>query len=249
MNTRAQSKPGKLADRLAAHPLLIIKRHYRSCWWLVFAVCLMPSLNLAWESCNDSLGINKLERLSRSTGIWALNLLIVSLAVTPARRWFTWLMIYLRSGYGKRLSDWNFMVQMRRMIGVFSFYYATLHLMIYLWFDLGFDWRWLWPEIQEKPYLAAGMAAFVLLVPLALTSTNAAMRYFGKNWRRLHRSVYAISLCAALHYLWLSKAGIHDARYYLAVIMILLGDRLLLALGWLKRRPNDDGMEAPERNA
>ena len=229
------------------HPAKFVKLNYRACWYFVFLMSLTPLLILIWEYYSNSLGVNKLDRLTRFTGIWAVNFLLVSLAITPGRRWITTLMIWNSCEYGKRIGDWNFMVQMRRMIGVYSFFYALLHFSIYICLDLGFEWKWIFVEVQEKPYLAAGLIAFVLLIPLVLTSTNSAMRYLGKNWRRLHRIVYLIGIFATLHYLWLSKKGIFDSWYYALILIILLGDRLLIHYGYLKKRPHDNGMETPER--
>ena len=118
---------------------------------------------------------------------------------------------------------------------------------MYVWLDLGLEFSWLIAEVGEKPYLAAGMMALALMLPLALTSTNAAMRLLGKRWRLLHRCVYLVSLFAVLHFLWLSKEGVYTAWIYAVIVALLLGDRLLVRLGIFNRRPIDDDLEAPER--
>jgi sulfoxide reductase heme-binding subunit YedZ len=229
------------------HLTKLVKENYPVFWHAIFIAGLIPLIILIWEFWTDNLGINKLDRLTRFTGFWSINFLLISLAITPVRRWLTALMINYRASYRKRLGDRNFLIQIRRMIGVFSFFYATLHVIIFLWLDLGFELGWIVIEVQEKPYLAAGMLAFLLLIPLAATSTNAAMRYLGKNWRRLHRVVYRVGIVAVLHYIWLSKKGVEEAYIYAAILTILLSDRLLIKLGYLKYRTKDDGMETTER--
>lgn len=226
----------------------LFKLYYKTFWVIIFFLSLAPVCLLFWEYHTGNLGINKLDRLTRFTGLWAINFLLISLAITPVRRWLTALMIKIRASYGKRLSDWNFLIQIRRTLGLFSFFYALLHVQVFLWLDLNFEFEWLLVEVQEKPYLAAGMVAFILLIPLAMTSTNSAMRYLGKNWRRLHRCVYIIGFTAVLHFIWLSKKGVDEAYYYALILFILLLDRLLVKLGLLKYKVRDDGMESRERS-
>lgn len=227
--------------------LKLISSHIAIFKWAVFIACLLPLLNLIVAYSTNTLGINKLDRLIDVTGIWALNLLMVTLAITPMRRWLAKLMIILRANYGKRLSDWNFLVKVRRTIGVFSFFYTMLHLAIYVWLDQYFDWQGILLEVYEKPYIAAGLIATLLLVPLAATSTDSAMRRLGRNWRRLHRLVYPIGILAVLHFLWLSKAGVYDAYPYTVILAVLLGYRFVAHYGLVFTTPRDDGMEVPER--
>jgi sulfoxide reductase heme-binding subunit YedZ len=236
------------ARSIAVAALSAPQRHYRWTWLLALSLCLAPFALLAWEYAAQRLGVNPFERLSHFTGTWALNLLLVTLAVTPARRHAVRLARAAGASYGRRYSDWNWLVKLRRTLGLAAFFYAFLHASVYLGLDLGLEFRSLARDLSEKPYIVAGMTALALLVPLAATSTDAMMRRLGRNWRRLHRTIYAVGVVAVLHYLWFSKAGIVTPYYYAAVLFVLLADRIVAALA--KRapgRPADDDMEVPER--
>jgi len=211
----------------------------------LFVVSILPASTLAWEAFKHQLGINPLDHLLRTTGIWSFNFLLLTLSVTPTRRLGTMSMRWLNIPAGRRMGDWNFLFKLRRMLGQFSFFYAALHVSFYLWLDLGFDWSALWEETLEKRYLAAGWVGFLMLLPLAITSSNLAMRLLGRNWRRLHRIIYVLAIAAALHFLWLSKVGSNDARWYAVGVVILLGYRVVAAIDFLL--PHDDGMEVPDR--
>ena len=224
-----------------------VKRHLVGVKRLVFVLCLVPVFILFWEFQTDQLGINKLERITRATGIWALNFQLLALTITPVRRILASWMKKISASYGKRLSDWNWLVKLRRMIGLYAFFYTCLHVLIFFWLDQGFDWYWIWREMLEKPYLFAGALAFILLIPVALSSTDKAMRTLGKNWRRLHRTVYIIGVLSVLHYIWLSKLGKDQALIYLAMLVMLLGYRVLEPYGRLFKHASDDGMEVAER--
>jgi len=139
-----------------------------------------------------------------------LRLLLATLAITPLRR----------------LTGWNKAVRFRRMLGLFAFFYVTVHLTIYLVVDLGGFWSQLLTEIAKRPYITVGFTAWLLLIPLALTSTNAMMRRLGRNWQRLHKLVYAIGVLAVLHFLWLVKADHREPAIYLGVLIVLLLLRL-----------------------
>jgi len=231
------------------HILEFPKRHFTLIKIIVFVLCLTPFLNLLWDFYSDNLGINKLAHLTSSTGIWALNMQLFALAITPLRRCLTRLMIMLQLMYGKRLSDWNWIVKLRRMIGRYAFFYASIHLLIFIWFDQDLDWEGVYLETTEKPYMLLGMIAWLLLIPLAATSTDSAMRKLKKRWRSLHRSVYLIAIISVLHFLWLSKVGVYTAWWYIVIITFLLANRILFSLQKRSKsnRSNDDGMETPER--
>jgi sulfoxide reductase heme-binding subunit YedZ len=236
------------ARELAVAALRAPQRHYRWTWLLALSLCLAPFALLAWEYAAQRLGVNPFERLSHFTGTWALNLLLVTLAVTPARRHAVRLARAAGAPYGRRYSDWNWLVKLRRTLGLAAFFYAFLHASVYLGLDLGLKFSSLVRDFSEKPYIIAGMTALALLVPLAATSTDAMMRRLGRNWRRLHRTIYAVGVVAVLHYLWFAKAGITAPYYYAGVLFVLLADRIVAALA--KRapgRPADDDMEVPER--
>ncbi|MBS1210911.1 MAG: sulfoxide reductase heme-binding subunit YedZ [Proteobacteria bacterium] len=176
----------------------------------LFLLCLIPLIHLGWGFFNDGLGANPVEAITRGTGDWALRLLLVSLAVTPLRK----------------LSGLNWLVRTRRMLGLYAFFYALLHFITYLWLDQFFDWGSIAKDILKRPFITAGFAAFVLLVPLAATSFNAAIRALGgQRWQALHRSAYAIAIIGVLHYWWLVKRDITQPLIYALILALLLGVR------------------------
>jgi sulfoxide reductase heme-binding subunit YedZ len=228
-------------------PARWLKERYRQVWWAIFLVSAIPALRLLQCYLTDDLGINPLETLLHTTGRWALIFLVISLAITPLRRGFARLARHLHARYGKRLSDWNWIIRLRRMLGLYSFFYALLHGLVYLFFDLALDWGWAIQDIREKPFILAGLASLLLLTLLAITSTDGMIRRLGRNWRRIHRLVYVVALLSLLHFWWLSKVGVYKPLPYTLIIAFLLGYRVLARYGMLIRRPSDDGMEVPER--
>lgn len=178
---------------------------------LICALCLLPALWLLWRFFQNDLGINPVETVVRQLGVWGLRLLVLGLALTPLAR-------LLRQG---RLIRW------RRPIGLFAFGYVALHLLSYVVIDQYFDWAQIWSDILKRPYITFGMIAFVLLIPLALTSFNAAIRRLGGVvWRNLHRLIYVIVPLGALHYFLLVKADKTMPLVYAAIIAVLLGWRV-----------------------
>ena len=179
---------------------------------LVFLLCLVPLAHLGWALQQDALGANPIEALTRGLGTWALNFLLITLAVTPARK----------------LTGWHWLVRLRRMLGLYCFFYALLHLASYLWLDQFFDWQAIAKDILKRPFITVGMAAFALLLPLAATSNNYAIRRLGgRGWNQLHRTVYAISILAVLHYAWLVKLDLSKPLLYALLLVVLLGCRVL----------------------
>jgi sulfoxide reductase heme-binding subunit YedZ len=187
---------------------------------LVFFLCLLPILALVWRWYQHQLGANPLELIIRSLGEWGLLLLLITLTMTP-----------LRDALGK---SWP--IQYRRMLGLFSFFYVCLHLTTYLWVDQFFDWDEIGHDILKRPFITVGMLAFILLVPLAVTSTRRMQRWLGKNWLRLHKLVYGIVVLAVLHFFWLVKADITRPLY----LAIAAGTLLLYRLyrHWAKASPH-----------
>ncbi|RCX33199.1 sulfoxide reductase heme-binding subunit YedZ [Thioalbus denitrificans] len=183
--------------------------------WLkpaVFALCLLPLALLAWRAVSGGLGANPIEAFIRHNGDWALRLLLLTLAVTPLRR----------------LTGWTWPLRVRRMIGLFAFFYATLHLLGYVGLDQFFDWPAIGADILKRPYITIGMSAFALLVPLAATSTDAMLRRLGgRRWQRLHRLAYLAAGAGVLHFLWLVKADLREPLLYAAILLLLLGFRLV----------------------
>jgi len=180
--------------------------------WAVSLACLLPLLWLGWQAYQGDLGANPIEKLIRQLGVWGLRLLIVGLTITPLAR-------ILRQ---PRL------IRLRRPLGLFAFGYILLHLSTYIGVDQYFDWQAIWKDIVKRPFITIGMAAFLLLVPLAATSFNAAIRKLGPlNWRRLHRLIYLIVPMGVVHYYLLVKADHRPPLVYGAIVLLLLGYRLL----------------------
>ncbi|WP_297573056.1 sulfite oxidase heme-binding subunit YedZ [uncultured Deefgea sp.] len=155
--------------------------------------------------------VNPIEFFTRSTGTWALVALLLTLSITPLRQ----------------LTGYSRLIDYRRMLGLFTFFYAFLHFMTYLWLDQFFDWSAIGQDILKRPFITVGFAAFVLLIPLAVTSTKGWMRRLKRNWSRLHRLVYVIAILGVVHYLWLVKADLTTPAIYAAVLAVLLGWRVL----------------------
>ena len=177
---------------------------------LVFVLALLPMGYYGWGVWHDTLGANPIEAVTRGMGTWTLNFLLITLAVTPLRK----------------LAGWHAVLRLRRMLGLFAFFYAVLHLTSYLWFDQFFGWGEIAQDILKRPFITVGMAAFVLLVPLAATSNNAAIRRLGgRRWQALHRTTYVIAILAVLHYSWLVKADQSQPLLYGGILFVLLGLR------------------------
>ena len=176
----------------------------------VFLACLIPALLLGWDAFTGGLGVNPIEDITHRTGDWALRFLLVTLAVTPLR----W------------LAGWNGLVRFRRMVGLFAFFYAVLHFSTYLVFDHFFDLLLIIDDVAERKYVTAGFVGFVLMIPLAVTSTQGWIRRLGRRWAVLHRLVYASAVAGVVHFLWLVKIDIGEPLIYAVILAILLGARL-----------------------
>lgn len=188
---------------------------------VVFIACLGPLAWLVWQALFGYLGVNPIETLNRFLGDWALRFLLIALAVTPLRQ----------------ITGWTQLATLRRMLGLFAFFYVCLHLSSYVGLDLFFDWRALGRDILKRNYITLGMTAFMLLAPLALTSTNAMIRRLGgRRWRLLHKLVYPAGILAVMHYWMMVKADIRQPMLYAAVLAVLLGYRLAIAARRRMRR-------------
>lgn len=188
----------------------------------IFLLALLPLARLVFAGAVGwfgGLGANPIELITRSTGTWTLVMLCLTLAVTPLRRW----------------SGINELIRLRRMLGLFAFFYGVLHLGTYVWFDQFFDLVAMWRDIVKRPFITAGFVAFALMIPLALTSTRTMQRRLGRRWAVLHRLVYLVAISALLHYAW-HKAGKNDfseVGVYALIIAVLLASRILHA--WRRR--------------
>lgn len=181
----------------------------------VFTLCLLPLAALVWGWIDGSLGANPIEATTRALGDWALQLLLVTLAVTPVRQ----------------LTGWAGVMRLRRMLGLFAFGYAVLHVASYVVLDQFFAWGAIWADIVKRRYITAGLAAFLLLLPLAVTSTAGWIKRLGAAaWHRLHRLVYPAAALAVLHHFWMVKADAQQPLIFAAALALLLAWRLIAAL-------------------
>jgi len=181
---------------------------------LVFIACLAPLVWLGIRTLTGRLGINPVEDLELTTGIWSLRLLVITLGVTPVRR----------------ITGWNRIIQFRRMFGLFTFFYVCVHFAIYVGLDQFLAFGLILKDVAKRPFITMGFTAFLLMVPLALTSTKGWIRRLGRRWQLLHRLIYVSAVCAAVHYLWKVKVMIGSPVYYAIVIALLLGFRVLWQL-------------------
>ena len=171
----------------------------------IFILCLMPFILLFRNFYLDELGANPFEVLTRSTGEWTLRFLLLTLAMTPLRQ---------ITGSARPL-------RLRRMLGLFTFFYVCIHLSTYIWLDHFFDWDEIWTDIVKRPYITFGMLAFTLLTPLALTSTKKMMKRLGRRWKSLHKLIYVIAVLGVLHFLLLVKADLVEPIIYGTILFIL----------------------------
>jgi len=181
----------------------------------VFLLCLLPLGRLGWLGYTGGLGANPIEFITRSTGTWTLTFLLITLGVTPARK----------------LSGWNSLIKLRRMLGLYAFFYGSLHFTTYFWLDQFFDMAAIVKDVAKRPFITVGFSSFLLLIPLALTSTRAMIRRLGgKRWQQLHRLVYFIAIGGVFHFLWQVKADTRRPTIYGVVLAILLTYRLAMGL-------------------
>jgi len=173
----------------------------------LFLVALAPLARLAWKAFHDGLGANPIEVITHSTGKWTLIFVLVTLSITPLRR----------------LTRQYRLIAFRRMIGLFAFFYGTLHFLTYIWLDKFFDLQEMFKDIAKRPFITVGFSAFVLMIPLALTSSAWSIRRLGgKNWQRLHRLIYVTGMLGVVHYYWLVKADHRKPIEYGIVLSALL---------------------------
>ena len=184
----------------------------------VFLVCLLPLLLLVLRAFNigGDLGANPVERIQDTLGQWGLRFLMITLAVTPFRDWF----------------DAPWLVLLRRMLGLYGFFYVLLHFLTWLILDQGFSWPEVLNDVAKRPFITIGFIALLMLIPLAVTSTKGMMRRLGRRWKSLHRLVYLIALLGVWHYWWQVKADIREPLLYASIVALLLGWRV-----WKSVRP------------
>ena len=187
------------------------RRLSQSSKWLVLLLGLMPFFSLVWDSVTGGLSVNPVEDITHRTGDWALRFILVALTVTPVR----W------------ISGWNPIIRYRRMVGLLAFFYASLHFSTYIVFDHFFDVASIFEDVAERKYVTAGFVGFVLMLPLAITSTQGWIRRLGKRWSSLHRLIYVVAISGVVHFLWLVKLENSEPLIYAAVLAVLLGSLLI----------------------
>ncbi|MBE0469776.1 MAG: sulfoxide reductase heme-binding subunit YedZ [Methyloprofundus sp.] len=178
----------------------------------VFLLGLAPFLLLVNDTLQNQLGANPIETLHFTLGDWSLRFLCITLALTPL----------------KKLLQQSWPARFQRMIGLFTYFYASLHLLVYIIFDLSLSWANFIDEVPQSPYILVGLLSFLLLTPLALTSSKTMQKLLGKRWVQLHKLIYSAGISAVIHYLWLVKSDISEPLFYAAVMSILLGFRLIM---------------------
>src|SRR5215470_12665054 len=185
---------------------------------LVFVLCLGPVFVLAWKGFHGLLGANPIDVITRTTGRWTLTFLLITLSVTPVRR----------------IAGIAWLIRFRRMLGLYAFFYGSLHLMTYVWLDKFFDFHDMLHDIAKRRFITAGLTAWLLMLPLALTSTAGWIRRLGgKRWRVLHRLIYLSAAAGVVHFIWLVKADLRRPLTYGAVLALLLAFRFAV---WIKAR-------------
>ena len=197
----------------------------------LFVLCLLPLASLVWRAfgiAGTDLGANPVEKIQDTLGQWGLRMLLITLAITPLRDWFN--------------AAW--LIQLRRMLGVYAFCYVLMHFLTWLILDQDLYWAGILPDIARRPFITIGFLALLMLIPLAVTSTNGMMRRLGRRWKTLHRLIYLIVLLGIWHYYWQVKADVREPLFYLAIALLLLGWR-----AWKIRRrllPSHRGTDRPE---
>ena len=179
----------------------------------VVTLALLPLVKLLMNASQDNLGANPIEKITHLTGFWTLTFLLISLTATPIRK----------------LSGWFWPIRLRRMLGLFAFFYACLHFLTYLVLDQFFDWSAIWADIAKRPYITIGFSAFVGLLPLAITSIDKiTSKIGGKNWRRLHSLIYPIAIAGVVHFIWLVKKDLTTPLIFALLLTLLLSARLVV---------------------
>lgn len=197
----------------------------------IFASALVPLGRLTWRALHDGLGANPIEVITHSTGDWTLIFVLATLSITPLRR----------------ISRQYWLIGVRRMVGLFAFFYGTLHFLTYIWLDKFFDTHEIWKDIAKRPFITLGFSAFVLMIPLAATSTAWSIRRLGgRNWQRLHRLIYFTGTLGVIHYYWLVKADHRKPIEYAIVLSILLLYRVGV---WVSERRKQPAIPVQAGNA
>ncbi|MGJ8664511.1 MAG: sulfite oxidase heme-binding subunit YedZ [Marinicella sp.] len=186
-------------------------KHIKLLKSLLFLLCLVPLGMLIYAGFQNNLTANPIEYITHQTGIWTLRFLLLTLAMTPL----------------KIMTGAAVFIRIRRMLGLFTFFYCTLHLVIYFWLDLGLDWQLIIEDITEHLYVTVGMLAWLLMLPMAITSNKKMIRKMGKHWKKLHQSIYLVIALGCLHFIWLVKSDITEPLIYTGIGLSLLLFRVI----------------------
>ena len=187
---------------------------------LIWTACLMPLARLGYKALTDGLTANPIEFITLSTGTWTLVFILATLSITPLRQ----------------VTGWNWLIKLRRLIGLFAFFYGLLHFTTYIWLDKFFDLNDMARDVLKRPFITAGFCAFALMIPLAATSTARAIRKMGgRKWALLHRLIYVSGIAAVVHFWWKVKADARQPKIYAAVLIVLLAWRIIDSL--IRRQP------------
>lgn len=188
-------------------PVMSVKQFLKP---TAFLLCLVPLLLMVWNGFNNNLGVNPAETILDTMGNWGIYFLLITLSVTPIRK----------------LTGWGGIIRLRRMFGLFGFFYVCLHLLSYVWFDQYFDWNEIVNDIIKRPFITLGFVTFLLLIPLVITSTNKMMLRLKKNWKKLHFLVYPIAVFATIHFFLMTRADFRHPLLIAGILSLLLGYRL-----------------------
>jgi sulfoxide reductase heme-binding subunit YedZ len=203
------------------------EKYIRAVKVAVFLLCLGPIAVLVWKGFHENLGANPVDVITRTTGRWTLTFLLITLGVTPARK----------------LVRWPWLIRFRRMLGLFAFFYGSLHLMTWVWLDKFFNLHDMLADVVKRRFITAGMTAWILMLPLALTSTTGWIRRLGgKRWQKLHRLIYLSAAAGVIHFIWLVKAGYRRPYTYGVILLALLAYRVAVWAGGklrAKQQPGD----------
>jgi methionine sulfoxide reductase heme-binding subunit len=185
-------------------------RYYKP---VVFGLCLVPLARLVWKGFQGDLGANPIEVITHSTGLWTLIFLLITLSITPLRK----------------LTSQPWLIQFRRMLGLYAFFYGLLHFLTYFWLDKFFDFNEIVKDVYKRPFITAGFTAFVLMIPLAVTSTRGWIRRLGgRRWNLLHKLIYVSAIAGVVHFIWLVKKDLTEPLRYAILVGILLGYRIVV---------------------
>jgi methionine sulfoxide reductase heme-binding subunit len=192
--------------------------------WLkppVFLLCLVPAARLVWQGLHAGLGANPVEYVQHATGDWTLRFLCITLAITPLRK----------------LTGHPWLIKFRRMFGLFAFFYVSLHFLTYIWPDQQFDFAGMLKDVAKRPFITMGFTGFVLMIPLAITSTKGMIRRLGgKRWQQLHRLIYVSAVAGVIHYYWLVKSDVRLPLLYAGIVGVLLVYRMIIAVNNRKKK-------------